>query len=910
MNRLVRMLRSRFRSLFHRDAVEAELDRELQYHIEQQIAELVARGMDRPTARNEALRIFGGVEATKDAARDARGTARLESLVRDVRYAIRSLKSRPAFTVTVVIMLAVGIGANGAIFTLVDALLLRSLPVSHPEQLVIVGDPAAVYASNYGTPTTANVSFPLYQDVRDRNTVFADMYAAGRADNIDVTIGAGDDANIEHPHARFVTGNFFAVLGVPAFAGRVFTAQEDRMAGAAPVAVITYDYWQRRFSGSNAAIGSVMRVNNVAVTIVGVTPKRFTGDLVGQPLDMWLPLMMQPLILPDQAKIDDRRWSWLMMMGRLKSGVTLGKAREEVSTLEGNSIRDHLSGRELSEFAGELKRAPVQVVPGARGFSIRRDEYGRALWALLAAVGLVILVVSANVASLMLARTVARNREMTLRMTLGAGRGRLIQQVLVECLVLAIVSSVLGLVAAAWGARVLLASASASTPISIDTSLDGRVLAFTGVIALGCMLLFGVVPAFRATRVDLASSLRSHGRNLMGEARLGRLPFGRVLVGAQLALSMVLLTGGGLLTRSMQQLLSSDIGVDRDHIIVARVRTLQSTYVGARLAQLRRDLVDRIARIPGVDAATFADHGVFGGGASGSRVDVAGFVPRADSERFVALDHVGPNFFQAIGARLIRGRDLEPRDLETGRLGAVINESMAKRYFGSRDPVGGTVTVDSVTYTVIGVVRDFHASNVRKKPAREIYVAFHDPTIGETGSAKVFVHVHGNPANFVGPIRHAIEDVAPNLSTTVDQVTALVRETISADVLLMQVFLFFCAITLLLAALGLYGVTAYAAAQRTREFGLRVALGADPGRVAMMLLREAFQTAVIGMVVGVPAGVAATRLIHARLFGVGLIDLPSLSVAVAVLFATTVVASYVPAKRAAKVEPLEALRLE
>jgi len=420
------------------------------------------------------------------------------------------------------------------------------------------------------------------------------------------------------------------------------------------------------------------------------------------------------------------------------------------------------------------------------------------------------------------------------------------------------------------------------------------------------------LPAFRATRVDLAASLRSQGRNLMGATRVGggRIPFGRALVIAQMALSMLLLIGGGLLRQSMQQLLHSDIGVDRDHILAVRVRTSRSQYTGARLGQLRRDLAERVRQVPGVDAAAFADHSLFSGGASGYHVDVPGFVAQADSERRVSLDRVGPSFFHAIGGRLIRGRDIEPRDLETVPSAAVINETMAKRYFAARDPVGVTVTVDSVPYAIVGVVRDFQSSDVRGRPRREMYLAFNDPNVGNAGQAKLSVHVRGDPARFVAPIRRAIQDVAPTLPILVDPVNDLVRGTVSQDVLLVQVTIFFCIVTLVLAALGLYGVTAYSTSQRTSEFGLRAALGAEPGDVTRMVLGEAVRVAGIGVVIGVPAGLAATRLIRAQLFEVGTIDLPSLGVATVALVATAIVASYLPARRAARVGPLEALRLE
>src|SRR5438094_187318 len=474
LSQLLSDIRYRLRALFSRASVEQELDDELRFHIEREAEKYERQGMSHEPALRRARLAFGGVEQVKEASRDMRGIARLESIVRDLRYAMRSLKSRPAFTLTVIATLGLGIGANTAIFTLVDALVLRPLPVLHPEQLVIVSDPAEVNTNNVGLPLTDYVSVPLYRDVRARNTVFTDMYANGESGTLDVQMSPGTNATAEQPHARFVTGNFFSVLGVPAYAGRTFTAAEDKTPGEDPVAVLTYDYAQGRFSRSRAAIGSVMRVSDVAVTIVGVTPPGFHGDIVGQPIDFWLPMMMHPAIQPRQDMIDDRAWSWVVMMGRLKPGVTLEQARQEVSAIEANAIRDNVSGRELSRFEDNLKEAPIQVVSGARGFSERRAEYGKALWVLMAAVGLVILVVCANVSSLMLARTVARNREITLRMTLGAGRDRLIQQMLVEGTLLAIVSSVLGLFVATWGARVLLMTVSASSPIAIDTTPDGR----------------------------------------------------------------------------------------------------------------------------------------------------------------------------------------------------------------------------------------------------------------------------------------------------------------------------------------------------------------------------------------------------------------------------------------------------
>jgi predicted permease len=361
----------------------------------------------------------------------------------------------------------------------------------------------------------------------------------------------------------------------------------------------------------------------------------------------------------------------------------------------------------------------------------------------------------------------------------------------------------------------------------------------------------------------------------------------------------------------MQQLLHSDIGVDRDHVVAVRVPTQRSQYVGPRLARFRRDLADRVSQVPGVDAAAFADHGLFSGGLSGYHADVPGWIPQADSERLVSLDRVGPNFFHAIGAHLIRGRDIELRDLLTGPPAAVINETMAKRYFDARDPVGGTVTLsDTLHYTIVGVVRDFQSRNVRGKSQREMYIVFNDPNTGNSGQAKLAVHVRGDPSRFVEPIRRAIESVDHTLPIFVNPVNDLVRGTVATDVLLVEVTVFFCIVTLVLAALGLYGVTAYSTGQRTSEFGLRAALGAEPADVTRMVVGEAVRVAIIGVVIGVPAGLIATRLMRTQLFGVGPVDVPSLGIAIVVLLATAVVASYLPARRAANVGPLEALRME
>ena len=904
-------LRYRLRALFHRADVEAELDAEIGDHIERAAAKYERSGMSRGEALRRARMEFGGLDRTKEESRDARGTASLDTFLQDVRYAARSLRNQPSFTLSVVLILGVGIGANSAVFTLVDGLLLRTLPVPHPEQLVTVGDPSAMHSSWTGSPETAFVSYPVFADIRDHNTVFSGVYANGYPDDWDVSID-GSDETLEHPQGRLVSGSFFSVLQVPAFAGRTFTAAEDVTPLEAPVAVISYAYWLRRFAADRSVIGRVIRVNHAPITIIGVTPRGFTGDIVGEPMDIWIPLMMTPAIRPSRRLLDNREASWLPIMGRLAPGVTLAQARSQIAALEAQSIRAHVSGRLLSQFDDDLKSSPILVEAGEHGFSSVRDAYGTAILIAMAAVGLVVLVVCANVCNLMLTRAAARGRELTVRMALGAGRGRLVRQLLTESGMLALAGAGVGLVVAVLGSRLLLATASVGeNPIGIDTAPNARIFAFTAAITLTCVVFFGLVPALRATRVDVASALRSGGRNLLGSrTRLGRVPIGRVLVVAQMALSTLLLIGSGLLLRSMQQLLHVDLGMDRDHIVAVHVAASRTSYAGARLAALRRTLVQRAKRVPGVDAASYSLEGVFSGGQSGGHVDVAGFVPQADSERQIAYDEVGPDYFHALGTRILRGRDFDARDADDSTNAAAINETMAKAYFRGRDPIGRTVVLDSVTYSIVAIVPDVQESrNVRAKPVRRLYFATFPPSERPQGF-EMQIHVRGEPAQFVEPLRRALAEADRTVPISVQPLLDRVNRSLAEDVLLTKIIVLFGILALALAAIGLYGVTAYSTAQRTGEFGLRAALGARPGAVTRMVLGEAARLAVGGVVVGLPLGVLATRLIRDQMFGVSPVDGPSLAAAVAVLVSAALLASYLPARRAARVGPLEALRAD
>jgi predicted permease len=895
--------------------VERDVDQEIAFHLEMRTRKLVAAGWDPAAARVKALEQFGNLPALwkecvaidTERERAMKWTDRLSGLYRDFAFALRSLGKHPQFTIAVVLVLAIGIGGNTAIFTLVDALLLRTLPVPHPERLVIIGDPAAVTSMWHGSPMTGYVSYPVYADIRDGNRALSGLFAASAVSTAEVIVHGATGAT-EHPQAQRVTGNYFDVLQVGSFAGRTFTADDDRD-GRAFVAVISYGYWQRRFAGDRDAIGRVLTVGEVPLTIVGVAPPGFVGDIVGSSTDIWMPMMAQPARGKRQNILNDRSVSWLHMMGRLAPGVTLARASSELAMLERQSIRSQLSGIDLTHFDERLAVDPIAVQSGERGFSSYRRTFAPALSMLMAAVMLVALVVCANVANLMLARVVGRGRELTVRMALGAGRGRLMQLLLSESLALALAGGALGLLFAIWGSRLLLAIATPpDAPILLDISPDRRVLTFTAAVTLLVAVLFGFVPALRATRLDVATALRAQGRNLAGiGARLGRVAVGSVLVVGQVALSTMLLIAAGVLLRSMTRILTVDLGLDRDHIVSVQVNPRRSGYDGARAALLLRELNERIARVSGVRSVGPSGHGIFSGGEGETDVRIPGFVPRADSELSVKVSEVGPGFFRAVGARLLRGREFDARDNEKGERVAVVNETMARHYFSTGNAVGRTITSDDSTYTVIGVVRDVEEQDVRAKPVRRLYTS-----IAQAREAlNVFVlevRVFGEPSRYVAPLQAALLTANPNLSFEIYPLNDLVRGSVSQDVLVARVTTFFGFLGLVLAALGLYGVTAYATSRRTAEFGLRTALGAEPNDIVRMVLAESVRLVALGLGIGVPAGLIATRLVRSQIFGVNAIDVPSLSAAVAVLLATALVASYVPARRAARVGPLGALR--
>jgi predicted permease len=903
--------------------VERDVDTELAFHLDMRVRRLVERGMDPATARAKALEQFGDWNTVRAQMLDidyqqektVKRANYFAELRQDAVYALRSLRNNVGFALVIVLSLAIGIGANTAIFTLIDALLLRPLPVPNADQLVVIGDSRRTGSASEGSLRPDLFSYRTYVALRQDTRFFSGLAATGRTPRMDVVIQDSSGASrrgatgAEHPRGRLVSGNYFAVLGVPMIVGRPLTVDDDRVANGAPVAVLSHAYWQRRFAGDRAVVGRTIVVNRTPFTIVGVAAPGFSGEVVGRMTDIWLPLTMQPVLASLDWLTSPTR-SWLLFIGRRLPDVTLAQVKSAYPTLVRQAVTSTAPG---ADGRNNVEQKEILVGSGARGISGLRAIYAEPLGTLMAAVALVLLVVCANVANLLLARGAARSRELGVRMALGAGRVRLVRQLLTETLILAALGGGVGLLLAVWGSKLLLHIADGGPgAVPLDVRIDLRVLGFTLLVTAVTAVLFGLIPALRATRVELAATLRANSRGLTGGllGAPGRLGVGKLLVVFQVALSLTLLVGTSMLVRSTKALSNVDPGLARDRLLIVTVDAAPTGQDSARLVQLSRELLERVRRIPGVSAASFSENGVFSGTESFTTLHVEGFTARTEADTAINYDRVGPGYFEAIGARIIEGRDIAKSDNDRSPYVAVINATMASFYFAKGQALGRRIRVDSSTYTVVGVVADTKDHELRQSPVRRMYLPIYQA--GQLPTQFTFeLLASGDPAKLVATARRELTAVNSALVVLAnDPLTSLVRQSISQDLLVAQVASFFGSLALALAALGLYGVMMYATLRRTSEFGLRMALGADAPRVRQMVLGEAMALVAGGTVIGMPLAIVTTRLLRNQLFGVSVVDPTSIAIALAVLAVSAAAAGYLPATRAARVGPLEALRTD
>ncbi len=835
-----------------------------------------------------------------------------DGIWRDLRYGMRQLYKSPAFTIIAVLMLALGIGANTAIFSLLHAILLRSLPVRQPEQLVFFGKASAEGDTPFLPHHSTEVfSYPFFREFQRTNRVFSEV-AAIQSFLVTAHGRVAHGAELEKLDVELVSGNYFHTLGVNAIRGRLLSTAEDQTPGGHPLAVASYSWWQKRFSKDPAVAGKTIIIGSTVYTVIGVAPPGFFGVTVGQSPDLWIPLTMQKEILPDRSGLDQNLFQCLHLIGRLKLDIAIGQAQANTNVLFRQILRSYLGPQPTRQELDSIRHAFVELTPAATGRSNLRQQFSAPLEILMMVVALVLLIACANVANLLLARAAVRQREIAVRMSLGAARPRLIRQLLAESGLLGVTGAVLG-VLLAWGAsRLLVAMVSAgSTRVPLEVSPHAPVLGFTIIVTLVTVLLFGTVPALRATALELAPSLRG-GRGISANA--ARTWLTRGLVVGQVALSLVLLSGAGLFLRSLSNLLDVNVGFDRQNVLRMHIDPAAAGYhTDQRLESLMERIEERVRPLSGVEAASFARSVFDGGGWSEDDVNVPGR-PAREHDRAVDFNDVGPQYFEVMRMPIVLGRALSPRDNATSPKVAVINQTMAAIYFPGGSPLGRTFSVgdgpELQNIQVAGVVKDAKYMDLEEQQMPAAFFP-HAQHFDDEYLRNFVVRYRGDLAFVVPAIRKAISDIDPDLPVgDIRMLSQMVDDFTLDRRLVAQLSTFFGALAALLAASGIYGVLSYSIAQRTNEFGIRMALGATRTDVLWAVVRDTLSLTLAGVGIGLALALASSRLVRTLLFGVEPQNPFVIALAAAAMIVVALFAGCLPARRATRIDPSVALRYE
>jgi predicted permease len=830
------------------------------------------------------------------------------NLSQDIRYAVRQFRRNPGFTLVAVLTLALGNGANTSVFTVLNGLLLKMLPVNDPQQLAVVGDPTRASSRSNGTPRMDVFSYPLYKELRDHASVFEGLCAAATDHHIEVDSGNAllPDQKI---NGRMVSGNYFTVLGMQPAAGHLIAEADDTAENANPVVVLSYNYWQRKFAGSLSIINQDIRLNGFPFTVIGVAPRGFDGDVVGEPMALFVPLSMQPQIVRGRHWRNNGNASWLSLIGRLKPGTSLAQAEANVNVVFQQALKGDYGAALSSDDRKAIHDAHIKVADGAEGLSDLRGNYRIPLLLLMGIVGLVLLIACVNVANLLLARASSRAREVTIRLAMGANRRRLLQQLLTESCLLGLMGGVLGAFLSIWGVRLLVGMFNSDT--SLPLSPDWRVFGFTIGLALLTGIIFGMVPALQSSKARLVVA----AKDPLQSAPQHGFKWGKGLIAGQVALSLLVLFAALLLVRSLQKLMTQDFGYSRDHLVIARTDPAAAGYDPAHMKLLAEQLVARFSTAPGVRGVTYSTNGLFAGTESADAVIVPGF-SGTDRDRIALEDYVGPNYFDVVGIPVLAGRGIEQQDTATSTRVAVINEAMGKHFYGGENPIGRQFVIDDPVemkrpVTIIGISKNAkdHGSGIREDVRPRFYLAFQQVTDPE--QIILEAQVQGSPSVAAGNLQSQLKAADSRLPIAfIHTLDSLVTDSAGEQIALAKLSSFFAALALLLACIGLYGVMSYTVAGRTREIGVRMALGAQRMDVMRLVLREAMVLVVLGLATGIPLSLASTRLLHSYLFGLNGTDPATLLIVILVLGTVASFAAFIPARRAAGVDPNVALRYE
>jgi predicted permease len=887
---------------FKRRRWERRMDDEFRFHLHSQISHYVSQGLSRNEAELRARREFGSMDLAKDECRDQRPMEWFDHFLRDVRYACRSLRKSPGFAAAAIVTLALGIGANTAIFSVVNAIMLRPLPVQRPQELVSL-------TTVYPEDEESVYSYEAYRRFAADGASIVDAIAASSARREGVTWNS-----VPEPVSyKWVSGNYFDTLGVPAQIGRTLRAADDRLPFGEPVAVVSDAYWTRRFGRAPSVIGRTFRFKAATFTVVGVAPRGFFGETVGEAPDFWIPLTAQ-LGAPSYLW-HGHSTTWLSILARVRSGVTAAQARTRLDAIYDRVRQDVANGTESAQFRKAVLASRLEVSEASGGGSGVRRSLSSPLLLLMGVVALVLVIACANVANLVIARAAARRRLTAVCLAIGAERSRLVRQGLVEALLLAGVGGAGGLLLASLGTSALARSVSEMLPISIDLSPDRSVLGFTMALSCATAVLFGVLPAFRATRIDPIAALKREAAP--GTRR--RLPLGRTLVVPQITVSTVLLMGAALFVHSLLELKDIDLGFDPNRVLLCQM-TLSGDERSASLDEMRsvyRRLIERVEGIGGVEGVSASFVGALSHETWGNVVAAEGFTPSSRAATVTFANAVSAKYFDVMRIPLRRGRSFADADDETAPKVSVINQTFARRFFDQADPLGKWVALcasdpcssdTQKMMTVVGVAEDAKYADVREAARPMLYVPF---TQVNQALHEVQLRTAGSPDAVAPTVLRELAAVDRRVTVVgMVELRDQVDHSLLAERLIAKLSGLFGLLALGLAAVGLYGVIAYVTAERTGEIGIRMALGAASRDVRRLVLRDTVALVVGGVAIGLPLGMACAQLLTGFLYRISPNDPVAIAAALATLSAASLLAGYLPARRATRVDPVIALRAE
>ena len=880
--------------LLSRRRLERELDAELRDHYERQLRDLLAAGVPEPEARRRARLALGGEDQIKEECRDARGTRWVETIVQDVRYAVRVLAKAPVFTGMAVLSLALGIGANTAIFSIVNGVLLRTLPVREPERLVLLKG---------GSWTN-----PIWEEIRRRQTTLFDGAAAWG--DVSFDLAAGGPSHMVQ--GLWVSGGFFDVLGVPMVLGRTFAPEDDRRGGGpqGPVVVISHRFWQQHFGGASDVIGRSLSLDRVSFTVIGVTTPAFTGPVPGRTFDVAVPLGAEPIVRGADTGLDNGWFWWLEVIARLRPAQSIDDATRALRNVQ-PQIRRATCPEECAGGLGSYLAAPFELAPAAGGAPQFRDRYQQPLLTLMITVGLVLLIACANIANLMLARADTRRHELSLRRAMGASGPRLARQLFSETVLLAAVGAILGGVLGMLGARLLVGQLTTSREIVfLDLSLDWRVLAFTTVVTVGTALIFGLVPALRAARIDPGEVMKQHARTIAA-GRSGML--GQPLVVAQIALSLVLLVGGGLFIRTFVALTQQGLGFEREGLLLVMLDVGQTSAPPADRPALYERLEAAVGHAPGIGRAALSVVTPVSGQGWNADIDVLGEVPLSGRDRMVWLNGVGRHWFATYGIRLLAGREFAESDRTGSPLVAIVNQAFVTKFVRNADPIGrvirrGVPGGEPLEMQIVGVVENTPYRQLREGTPPIVYVPHAQQEVTWPSQTLTVRASLSSVPVLTKAIADVVASVDRDVSLTFVPLADSMDGLIVRERLLAILSAFFAGLALLLAGVGLYGVTSYNVSRRRMEIGVRMALGADASAVVRLVLVRVCGLLTAGLLVGTLASLWLSTLVRALLYRMEPHDPATLVGAGVVLSAVALLAAWLPARRAAGIDPARVIR--